>query len=826
VAGVKALATRCPQAAVQRFASAHTSDVSIGIDQLRPSPPTPCTSHRQLAPGCTDSVEAPPLPCEPQQLHHNQGLSQPDESSCSEGTSEGHSEISALSRSFRRKAGALEWLLSRAAQHSSNMSEQYLLRGTQRFEKRELEQHEAVVTNALSLNVSKLRNMARSRCSQAQLFRDLVANAIFITIYISAVFLQLNSSNVFSSIAPMRALLTEPQQQMSTSSDSRGFYDIGQAAHWWHWYLNIFSACLRDGSLTAYNGQRLPHIHRNKTNWQNHLLGGWTIQQWRSRVANCQGSAAKLRMCPRDDAGDAGAYGAALLKDAAPELQAPFRFDTRLLAVAGRTSSAEGYFVDVPLDANAVNANLVANNWVDPQTRRLRVTLEAWNLQMDHVVVMFWDTEFNAGGHSRSLFSASVVRVHYYDKPSDRTRLAYEIICVLFFVFHAYSECANLCYAHKHGFMTKYLQSGWNVASHVQLFLSFICIVMWIDVTLSPPPLPELRQKVAAHGFRSDTITNDELFQLSIVAEKFLNYQLITSAHLLFLILKILKSLRVDQRLAEITNIITIMTPQLVSPCFTFATIFLLMTYMAYMFFGTNLEDWSNFAFAIGSASGTFLGNSDFGQQIFIDPFAAHLWHYLFMFLTVFLSINIVVAIVVEAAEVNFKFRTKHAYLEDSIVKTAALCFIAGVAPLTTWLSASFSGCYNYFRFKNDTTSDPALYYDFASAALVMLDAADVGAEQELVSVADFCFLLEAKGYSSACVHLVLHNFFECLCNHRAGQSPAIHALAAAENTASADEDGCVRNSIATALSRHKEAMVRFGRIHADSFQLAGHYLG
>ena len=303
------------------------------------------------------------------------------------------------------------------------MSERYVVRGTQRFERQELEKHEAAVTNALSVNVAKLRNMARSRRSHAQLFRDLVANAIFVTMYLSAVFLQLNSSNAFSSIAPMRALLTEPQQQMTTSSDFRGFYDIGQPAHWWHWYLNIFSASLRDGSGTAYNGRHLPHDHVNKTNWQNHLLGGWTIQQWRSRVANCHGSAAQLRMCPRDDAGDAGAYGAALLRDAAPELQAPFIFGTRLLAVAGRTSSAEGYFVDVPLDANAVNANLLANNWVDPQTRRLRVTVEAWNLQMDHVVVMFWDTEFNTGGHSRSLFSASVVRVHYYDKPSDITRL-------------------------------------------------------------------------------------------------------------------------------------------------------------------------------------------------------------------------------------------------------------------------------------------------------------------------------------------------------------------------------------------------------------------
>jgi hypothetical protein len=72
--------------------------------------------------------------------------------------------------------------------------------------------------------------------SQSQLFSGLVANIAFIAIYISAVFMQLNSLNAFSSIAPMRALLAEPQQKMDNSGgDMRGFYEIGQPKDWWHW---------------------------------------------------------------------------------------------------------------------------------------------------------------------------------------------------------------------------------------------------------------------------------------------------------------------------------------------------------------------------------------------------------------------------------------------------------------------------------------------------------------------------------------------------------------------------------------------------------------
>jgi hypothetical protein len=103
-----------------------------------------------------------------------------------------------------------------------------------------------------------LKNMARSRRSQAcshflylmcfqylnllsltlqsQLFSGLFFTISFIAIYISAVFLQLNALNSFSSIAPVRALLAEPQMQMLNSGgDMRGFYEIGQPKDWWHW---------------------------------------------------------------------------------------------------------------------------------------------------------------------------------------------------------------------------------------------------------------------------------------------------------------------------------------------------------------------------------------------------------------------------------------------------------------------------------------------------------------------------------------------------------------------------------------------------------------
>jgi hypothetical protein len=746
----------------------------------------------------------------------------------------GHNDILTLSRSYRRTAGMFEWLSSTSSQHSLNKSEYYLRKGTQTLKRQKFQEKDVLVADTLTVDMRILKSMARARLSQSQLFCGLISALCFVAIYISAVFMQLDAADSFAIVAPMRALLAESQQQAAHSGDMRGFYDIGHPKDWWHWYLNIFSASLRDGSKTGYNGQDLPNIQMNKTNWQNHLLGGWTLQQWRSVVADCSPISVNFRLCPGDRVGDVGPYGGALVKDLASNLQAPFKFSKKIVVAAGRTSSAEGYFADVTLDPDKMNDSLLRNNWVDHQTRRLRVTIEAWNLALDHVVVMNWNTEFNTGGHSKNFFSASVVRVRYYDKPEDRIRLALEVLIALFCLIDLYSDWVNVSTAYKDGFLQKYVQNGWNISHHVQSTLLIVCVAMWLDIVNSPPLVSELRQEVFANGFTDSTLTDVEILQLSIVADKFSNYLLLTSVHILTLIPKLLKCFRVDQRLAEITNILTLMTTQLSAHCISFSTIFLLMTYMAYIFFGANLEDWSNMIFSIGSAVDTFLGNSIFDELMMINPFAAYAWYFLFIFLLVFVIINIVVSVIESSAQVNFTFRVNNPHLEDSILKTGVIFVINSLRHVTSLLGISLTSIYKSFRFQSDSTTDPAFYYDFAEAALVMLDAADFDEEQRLVSVQLFCAHLEAKGYSCDCVRLVLHNFFECMCSQHAGcdGSPSTFKSQTLEpefaspdakvhETVACQAENFIHKSIVAALLPHKEAMLNFAQFHVDTFQSA-----
>ena len=61
---------------------------------------------------------------------------------------------------------------------------------------------------------------------------------------------------------------------------------------------------------------------------------------------------------------------------------------------------------------------------------------------------------------------------------------------------------------------------------------------MWIDVITAPPPLPNISKSVLDKGFNDDTLSDAEVLQMTIVANKFSSYILVTSVHIFVLILK------------------------------------------------------------------------------------------------------------------------------------------------------------------------------------------------------------------------------------------------------------------------------------------------
>ena len=54
----------------------------------------------------------------------------------------------------------------------------------------------------------------------------------------------------------------------------------------------------------GYNDKPLEPLQQDKVCWENKLLGGWTVQQWRSNIDDCTPTSVELNICPGDDSGN------------------------------------------------------------------------------------------------------------------------------------------------------------------------------------------------------------------------------------------------------------------------------------------------------------------------------------------------------------------------------------------------------------------------------------------------------------------------------------------------------------------------------------------
>ena len=53
----------------------------------------------------------------------------------------------------------------------------------------------------------------------------------------------------------------------------------------------------------GYNDKPLELMQQDKVSWENKLLGGWTVQQWRSGIKDCLPTSVEFNICPGDEAG-------------------------------------------------------------------------------------------------------------------------------------------------------------------------------------------------------------------------------------------------------------------------------------------------------------------------------------------------------------------------------------------------------------------------------------------------------------------------------------------------------------------------------------------
>jgi hypothetical protein len=435
-------------------------------------------------------------------------------------------------------------------------------------------------------------------------------------------------------------------------------------------------------------------------NWQNRICGGITVLQQRSGTAPCQvsavGGGALLDVCSGDD-DDTRPFGRCHTRyftSCTPDN----KFGTganvsRSLQLDSGSILETSFFVQLGPDessARAQTAALRAGGWVDGSTRRLQVFVHVWNLNTDLLQAHEMSVVFRDGGITRVFFTERHLRSEMYNmgKPEQLLRLALEAVVVAFLAYFWIVELEEMYTSYRGNFSRLYFRSGWNMVDVLHCASLSASVVTWVVCVARLP-----RQHFLSMFDADDDVASSHALALLDFYALYDVYIQLSGATVFFNLLKMLKTFRFHLKTSAVVNTISNMAAPLFGFLASFSIIFFCFVYVAYIDFGLFFLDWHSIAFAAGSAVNAIfqaLPISDIDRlPLFADYYFG--WQFAFVFAINFISLNLIVAIIIEGYILSLERKKIKNFSSQSICDQFAVAVITIICapfaamPLGPW---------------------------------------------------------------------------------------------------------------------------------------------
>lgn len=301
------------------------------------------------------------------------------------------------------------------------------------------------------------------------------------------------------------------------------------------------------------------------------------------------------------------------------------------------TYSGGGYilkFVKNRANAYLLLKELVEHDWIDRKTRAvfLEFTMYNPNVNLFHYAMLL--TEFpEVGGVVTWTDIQAFKPILNFSSLGFGLVMAY-IIVLCYYIFLLFKILWNCS---KFGCIT-YFKEPWNIVDCISTCLAYSCLVI-IVVKMK-------YTSTAMNMFYEDKLTG---------VNRYINYGHIVIwdnafnvffAALVFAsTLQILKILGYNKRFTEILAVITNARKDLLSFGVLLAILLIAFVFLAYLLFGSRLENYKSIYITCGSLANTFIGKNKLDPLVIASPLTAQFFYMTYIFfvimfmLTIFLSI-------------------------------------------------------------------------------------------------------------------------------------------------------------------------------------------
>lgn len=292
-----------------------------------------------------------------------------------------------------------------------------------------------------------------------------------------------------------------------------------------------------------------------------------------------------------------------------------------------------GYYQDLSRtkEESAVHLRFLKDQlWLDRGTRAVFVDFSVYNANINLFCITRLLVEFPATGSVLTSWHFQTVRLIRYVSSWDYFVGVCELAFCLFIFYYVVEEVLEI-----HIHRLHYFKSLWNCLDVLIVALSVVAIIMNVTRTVMVGNLPMgLLENHTAHP------SFDPLANLQI------QFNNMAAAIVFFSWVKLFKFINFNKTMNQLSSTMSRCAKDLVGFAIMFFIIFLAYAQLAYLVFGTQVNDFSTFQASIFTQFRIILGDSNYSEIEEADPVLGPIYFATFFFFIFFILMNMFLAII------------------------------------------------------------------------------------------------------------------------------------------------------------------------------------
>ena len=287
-----------------------------------------------------------------------------------------------------------------------------------------------------------------------------------------------------------------------------------------------------------------------------------------------------------------------------------------------------GSFGSTKDQANAKWNELVETNWLDKQSREMVILILTYNANTGLYGIGTVTFTLNIGGvFKRRLAVESLVISNQYKHFEDFVRLAIEVVFFSWSIFSIFWELIEM----KNEGCAEYWGGDGSVWNYIDWLASAVLIsnlVLWITIVIMTA-LWTLPTRPLAPNAEATSSVEKVISNFDAVNQVYTLYGATNVVSLLFMIIRLLKSLNYHPKLAIVSNTIGLAAEDLMHFSFVFVAVLSIYSFMGMVIAGRQMVEFSTFDRALINLVMIALGEFGSWEELYlISPVVGSLFFF------------------------------------------------------------------------------------------------------------------------------------------------------------------------------------------------------